>query len=127
MTEIMQRAPAATELPQVLLSAKSALAAMLAIESAEAPVLVSDTFLTALVAPTTSSPNFRALGESVTVCAKAPAAERANKIAATRRGMGLRQVRRRTSREAMNHTAERVFREMRSSLIEKESSAPGIF
>jgi hypothetical protein len=52
VTLMVQEAPAATELPQVLVSAKSPLAEMLVILNAPLPVLVSVTDWAELVVPT---------------------------------------------------------------------------
>src|SRR5579863_5638864 len=61
-TEIAQLAPAATLLPQVFVWLKSPLAAMLAIESAAVPVLVSVTTCAALDVPTFWLPKLRLVG-----------------------------------------------------------------
>jgi hypothetical protein len=68
VTEMVHLAPAETELPQVLVSMKFALATMLVIDSATLPVLVNVTFLMAPVDPFTTLPKLRVVGESATVC-----------------------------------------------------------
>jgi len=52
VTVIEQLAPAARELPQLLVCAKSPVVLMLVIISVSVPVLVSETFWGALVLPT---------------------------------------------------------------------------
>jgi hypothetical protein len=69
VTEIVHFAPAETEPLQLLVSAKFALATMLVIDSATLPVLVSVTFLVALVDPNATFPKLTVVGESKTVCA----------------------------------------------------------
>ena len=76
--EIVHFAPAATELPQVLVCAKFALATTLVTDKAALPVLVNVTFLAALVDPMTAFPNLRLLVESEAVCACAAMLSRAN-------------------------------------------------
>ena len=66
VTLIVQLALVATELPQVLLWAKSPLAAMLVIESAAFPVLLSVTLCGALVVFTAWAPKVRLVGERLT-------------------------------------------------------------
>jgi hypothetical protein len=73
VTEITHFFPGKTELPQVLISAKGALATMLLIVSVAVPVLVRLTFFAAVVLPTATLPKLRDVGESVTVCAMAAA------------------------------------------------------
>jgi hypothetical protein len=67
-TEIVHFAPAETELRQVLVSTKFALAAMLVIDSATLPLLVSVTLFAALVDPNAMFPKLRLVEESETVC-----------------------------------------------------------
>jgi hypothetical protein len=82
LTEMVHFFPAPTELPQVLVSAKFALATMLEIVNVAVPVFVRVTFLTALVDPTTTLPNPREVGESVTDCADA-APTKSSKVSAS--------------------------------------------
>ncbi len=67
VTRIEQFAPGATELPQVLVWAKSPLVTMLAIVSGALPVLVSRTVLAALVEPTTCLLKVKLVVDSDTV------------------------------------------------------------
>jgi len=63
VTLIAQFAPAASDEPQLLVSAKFALAAMVVIVSAAVPVLVSVMSRGSLVVPSTSLPKVRLLAE----------------------------------------------------------------
>jgi hypothetical protein len=74
VTEITHFFPGKTELPQVLISVKAALATMLPMVSVAVPVLLRITFFAALVEPTATLPKLRDVGDSVTVCATALAA-----------------------------------------------------
>ena len=74
VTEIMQFPPAATELPQVLVWAKSPLAAILVMLNVELPVFVSVTFWAGVVLLTYIEPKFRLVGDRLTTGAVARAA-----------------------------------------------------
>lgn len=67
--EMVQFLPAATEVPQVFVSAKLALAAMLSIARAAVPPFVSLTELVPLVALTATEPKVCEVAESVTLWA----------------------------------------------------------
>jgi hypothetical protein len=67
--EMVQFLPAATELPQVFVSAKFALAAILTGESAVVPLFVSRTEAVPLVALTATEPKVCDVAESVAVWA----------------------------------------------------------
>ena len=64
VTLMAQLLPAATELPQVLVWAKSPLAEMLVMDKAALPVLESVTVCAALVGPTVWLLKFKLVGES---------------------------------------------------------------
>ena len=66
VTLIVQLAPAATEVPQVLVWAYCALAAMLVTLSAAVPEFVSVTVCAALLVPTAWLANVRLVGERLT-------------------------------------------------------------
>ena len=69
VTEIEHFLPAATELPQVVVSEKLPLTVMLVIVSVAVPVFVRVRPRVAEVVPTTTLPKPKEAGESVTVCA----------------------------------------------------------
>jgi hypothetical protein len=72
VTLIVQLAPAATLAPQVLVWAKSPLAATLEMFRAALPVLVSVTVCGALVVPTFVPVNVRVVGARLTTGASCP-------------------------------------------------------
>src|SRR5437016_14500472 len=67
VTLMVQLAPAATDVPQVLVCMKSPLATMLVTLSAAFPVLFSVTDCAALVVPTSWFANVRLVGERLTL------------------------------------------------------------
>jgi len=78
VTEIVHFLPANTVLPQVLVSANGPVTVKPLIDKVAVPVLVSVTFLTALVVPIATLPKVSVVAESVTVCAAAAAVSNEN-------------------------------------------------
>ena len=86
VTEIVHFLPANTVLPHVLVSANGPVTVMPLMDNVAVPVLVSVTFLVALVVPTATLPKVRVVAESVTFCAVAATVNTRNATLGNRMG-----------------------------------------